>query len=98
LSDVSRFRVVDESEVLMEQEKDVSLSVHLVEDETETVATAALDLRGDHFQATGKARRNPIDPSKPVIGEELAIARALRALESQITTKAEEKIEEFLTA
>jgi hypothetical protein len=80
----------------MEQEKDVSLSIHLVENETETVATAVLDLRGDHFEAEGKARRNPIDPSKPVIGEELAIARALRSLESQITTTAEKKIEEFL--
>lgn len=80
----------------MEQEKDVSLSIHLVEDEFETVATAVLDLRGDHFEAKGKARRNPVDPSKPLIGEELAIARSLRSLESQITATAEEKIEQFL--
>lgn len=77
-------------------EKDVNLSIHLVEDETDTVATATLDLRGDHFEAIGKARRNPIDPQKPVIGEELAIARALRRLESQITEAAETKIDEFL--
>lgn len=76
--------------------KDVSLSIHLVEDETETVATAVLDLRGDHFEATGKARRNPIDPQKPVIGEELAIARALRRLEDKITEAAEIKIDEYL--
>lgn len=80
----------------MEQEKDVSLSIHLVENERDTVATAVLDLRGDHFEAKGKARRNPIDPLKPLIGEELAIARALRSLESQITETAEEKIEKFL--
>ena len=80
----------------MEQEKDVMLSIHLVEDETETVATAVLDLRGDHFEATGRARRNPVDPVKPVIGEELAIARALRLLEDSITAAAEEKIERFL--
>jgi hypothetical protein len=80
----------------MNTEKDVNLSIHLVEDETETVATATLDLRGDHFEATGKARRNPIDPSKPVIGEELAIARALRRLEHQISEAAEEKIERYL--
>lgn len=80
----------------MEQEKDVTLSIHLVEDETETVATAVLDLRGDHFEATGRARRNPVDPVKPVIGEELAIARALRLLEDAITAAAEEKIERFL--
>lgn len=80
----------------MEQEKEVTLSIHIEEDETDTKATAILDLRGDHFEATGKARRNPIDPVKPVIGEELAIARALRKLESQITDAAEEKIEQFL--
>lgn len=80
----------------MEQEKEVTLSIHLMEDETETVATAVLDLRGDHFEAKGRSRRNPVDPSKPVIGEELAIARALRALESDITTAAQDKIERFL--
>lgn len=80
----------------MEQEKEVTLSIHIEEDDTETTATAVLDLRGDHFEASGKARRNPIDPVKPVIGEELAIARALRKLESQITDAAEDKIERFL--
>lgn len=80
----------------MEQTKDVTLSITLEEDETTTVATAVLELRGDHFEAKGQARRNPVDPVKPVIGEELAIARALRRLESQITEAAEEKIERFL--
>ena len=80
----------------MEQEKEVTLSIHIEEDDTNTTARAVLDLRGDHFEATGRARRNPIDPVKPVIGEELAIARALRKLESQITDAAEEKIERFL--
>lgn len=80
----------------MKHEKDVTLSIHLTEDETTTVATAVLDLRGDHFEASGRARRNPVDPHKPVIGEELAIARALRLLESQITEAAEEKIERYL--
>jgi hypothetical protein len=80
----------------LEQEKEINLSIHLTEDDTNTVATAVLDLRGDHFEATGRARRNPIDPAKPVIGEELAIARALRKLEAQITEAAEDKIEEFL--
>lgn len=80
----------------MGEEKDIALSIHLTEDDTDTTATAVLDLRGDHFEAVGRARRNPTDPAKPVIGEELAIARALRKLESQITEAAEEKIERFL--
>jgi len=77
-------------------EKDVTLSIHLSEDDTITEATATLSLRGEEFQAVGVARRNPIDPVKPVIGEELAIARALRLLEDRITAAAVEKIEQYL--
>jgi hypothetical protein len=80
----------------MERETDIALSIHLVEDDIETVATAELNLRGDHFEAKGRARRNPIDPVKPLIGEELAIARALRKLEEEITEAAQEKIDRFL--
>jgi hypothetical protein len=80
----------------MEEERDVTLGIHLSEDDTTTVATATLDLRGDHFEASGRAKRNPVDPVRPLIGEELAIARALRSLESQITDAAEDKIERFL--
>jgi hypothetical protein len=75
---------------------DVVLSIHLVEDEVETVAIARLDLRDDHFEARGRARRNPIDPAKPVIGEELAIARALGQLETQISDSVQEKIDRYL--
>jgi len=80
----------------MGEEKDVVLSIHLTEDESMTIATAVLDLRGDHFEATGRARRNPIDPPRPLIGEELAVARALRNLEDQITEAAQDKIDRFL--
>jgi hypothetical protein len=80
----------------MEKEKDVILSIHLTEDESSTLATAVLDLRGEHFEATGTARRNPIDPPKPLIGEELAIARALRKLEDSLNESAQEKIDKFL--
>lgn len=80
----------------MEKEQDVVLSIHVTEDETETVAVARLDLHGEHFEATGQARRNPIDPPKPMIGEELAIARALGLLQHQITESAQDKIERFL--
>lgn len=77
-------------------EKDITLSIHVSEDDTETTATATLDLRGEHFEATGRARRNPIDPPKPVIGEELAIARALAKLQDQLMDAAGTKIEAFL--
>jgi len=80
----------------MEESMDVVLSIHLVEDEIETVAVAKLDLREDHFEARGTARRNPVDPARPVIGEELAIARALAALEARINDSVQEKIDRFL--
>ena len=80
----------------MEENMDIVLSIHLVEDDIETVAVAQLDLREDHFEASGRARRNPVDPSRPVIGEELAIARALAKLEHQINDSVQDKIDRFL--
>ncbi len=76
-------------------EKDITISIHVTEDDTDTSATTVLDLRGDHFEATGSARRNPIDPPMPLVGEELAIARALGRLQDQILEAARKKIEEF---
>ena len=48
----------------MENEKDVVLSIHLTEDDSNTLAAAVLDLRGEHFEATGASRRNPVDPTQ----------------------------------
>lgn len=75
-------------------ETDITLSIHVTEDERETRAKAVLDMRGDHFEAIGQARRNPSDPQKPLIGEELAVARALRKLESALMEAAWDKIEQ----
>jgi hypothetical protein len=76
-------------------EHDVTIAVHLSEDDTDTLATMTLELRGDHFEAVGKARRNPIDPPLPTIGEELAIARALSNLEEAVMEAARDRIERF---
>lgn len=73
-------------------DKDITLSIHVHEDDTDTVAVATLDIRDEHFEATGKARRNPSDRPRPVIGEELAIARALSALQHDLVDAAYEKI------
>ena len=77
-------------------EQDIVLKIHVTEDETDTVAHCVLDLRGDHFEATGKARRNPTDPPRPEIGEELAIARALGTLQADVLEAAQDKISRFL--
>lgn len=77
------------------EEKDISLALHLEEDEKYTVARALLDVRGDHFEARGLARRNPDDHNVPVIGEELAIARALMHLQNDLLEAAQDKIERW---
>jgi hypothetical protein len=75
----------------------MEIRLHVVEDDTNTVVHTTLDLRGDHFEATGKARRNPADPPTPAVGEELAVARALQDLASQLIEAAQNRIETFGT-
>jgi hypothetical protein len=56
----------------------VEIDVHEHPDHTE--AKALLDIDGDIRGGWGRARRNPADPERPRLGEELAIARALSDL------------------
>jgi len=77
-------------------EKDVSIDLHFMEDDLSTTVKAVLNLRGDHFEAAGRARRNPTDRPMPVIGEELALARALQNLTANIMDAAQQKIDEYL--
>ena len=74
----------------------IHVDVRIDEDDTNTLVFAELDLRGDHFEALGRARRNPHDKPMPVVGEELATARALGNLALQVMEAAQEKIERFL--
>lgn len=73
-------------------EKDVTLSIHLTEDDTHTKAVARLDLRGEQFECSGTADRHPSDTPRPLIGEEIAIARALTELQHQLLESAWGKI------
>ena len=72
--------------------KHITIEIGIDEHETTTLVHAMLDLRGDHFNATGRANRNPSDPSVPVVGEELALARALGSLEEQVVDAAYKRI------
>ena len=56
----------------------VEIEVH--DRPTETEAKALLDLGGDIRGGWGRARRDPADPDRPSVGEELAVARALSYL------------------
>ncbi|NOY54915.1 MAG: DUF1876 domain-containing protein [Actinobacteria bacterium] len=72
------------------------VNLHVEEDGTETTVHARLDLQGDRFESYGKARRNPGDPLIPLVGEELAIARALGSLAAQVMEVAQDRITEYL--
>ena len=72
------------------------VNLHVEEDATETTVHARLDLQEDRFESYGKARRNPDDPLMPVVGEELAIARALGSLTAQVMEAAQDRIREYL--
>ncbi len=76
----------------------ITVEVRIEEDETDTLVHAVLSLRGDCFEATGRARRNPHDRPMPLVGEELATARALSSLALQVMESAQVKIEDFLQA
>ena len=73
-----------------------AIDINIDEDESETRVRAWLNLGGDRFEATGRARRNPHDKPMPVVGEELATARALSSLALQVMEAAQHKIERFL--
>jgi hypothetical protein len=77
-------------------QQNITVDVGIEEDESHTLVRAVLNLGGDHFEATGRARRNPHDRPMPVVGEELATARALSGLALQVMEAAQHKIERFL--
>jgi hypothetical protein len=77
--------------------RELAIELRIDEDETNTLVFAELNMRGDHFEAVGRARRNPDDRPMPIVGEELATARALGDLALQVMEAAQLKIEQFLT-
>ena len=69
--------------------------VAFTEDVDRTRADAILEVAGQRFHGFGQAKRASEDPSIPVIGEELAAARALSDLSHQLLEAAAERIEAF---
>jgi hypothetical protein len=65
------------------------------EDETHTHATVRADRgEGETLTARGDAYRNPKDSGHPVIGEEIAAARGLIALGTELLQSASSRIEQ----
>ena len=68
------------------------IEIMFEEDADHTDARAAIALRGARFTGFGRARRNPGDPNLPMVGEELAAARALSDLAHKLVDAAAETI------
>ncbi len=76
-------------------EQNWEVNVSFTEDADRTRADAVLELSGQRFHGFGQAKRAPEDPSVPVIGEELAAARALSHLSHQLLEAAADRIGSF---
>jgi len=71
------------------------VNVAFTEDADRTRADATMELPSQRFHGFGHAKRAPGDPSVPVIGEELAAARALSDLSHQLLEAAADRIGSF---
>ena len=65
------------------------------DDDSRTRADAILELKDERFHGWGQAKRSPEDPNVPVVGEELAAARALSDLSHQLLHAAAGRIEDW---
>ena len=70
------------------------IEISFEEDSVHTEARASVVLRGATFTGWGRARRNPSDTNVPMIGEQLATARALSDLAHELVEAAAETISE----
>lgn len=71
------------------------VNVAFTEQDDRTRADAVLELAGQRFHGYGQAKRAPEDPSVPVIGQDLAAARALSDLSHHLLHAAADRIEAF---
>jgi hypothetical protein len=72
-----------------------SVEIEFDEDDTHTRATARARIRDDvALNARGDAYRNPRDSEQPVVGEEIAAARALIDLGTQLLHASAARIEQ----
>jgi hypothetical protein len=72
-----------------------NMSIAFTEEGEKTRADAKLELAGQRFHGYGRASRAPQDPNVPVIGQDLAAARALSDLSHQLLEAAAVRIEKF---
>jgi Rv2632c-like len=71
------------------------VEISFTEDEDRTRADAVLELASHRFHGFGQAKRAPEDPNVPVIGQDLAAARALSDVSHKLLEAAADRIESF---
>lgn len=67
--------------------------VSFTESDRTTRADAVIDVGGHHLHGWGQARKDPVDEDVPIIGEEIAAARALIRLAHRMLGAAEQDVE-----
>lgn len=72
-----------------------TVEIALTEEGGRTRADARLRHGEQELTAWGRSRRNPTDPDVPLVGEELAVARALADLSHQLFLAALDAIDEL---
>jgi hypothetical protein len=77
----------------MSDRKVFTIEVEVVENPDHTEASAHLDIGGERRSGRGRARRNPSDPDRPRLGDELATARALSDLAHRLLDEVASQIE-----
>jgi len=71
------------------------VEINFTENDQTTRADVVLDVGGQHHHGWGRAKRDPFDTDVPIIGEQVAAARALIRLGHQLLGAAENEIEEI---
>jgi hypothetical protein len=72
-----------------------TVEITFSEDEGKTRADAVLTGAPEDLQGWGRARRSPVDPDVPAVGEEIAAARALTDLAHHLLEQAAHRIESW---
>jgi uncharacterized protein DUF1876 len=70
-----------------------TIDLRIEEDGVRTVAVATLRAGDRRLQGRGTARRNPLDPDLPRVGEDLAVSRALSHLAHELLSDAATNLE-----
>ena len=76
-------------------EESWTVNISFTEEGDRTRADAILDLASQRFHGSGQAKRAPQDPNVPLVGHDLAAARALSDLSHKLLEAAVERIESF---